>query len=50
MKIFREKAGVISKNHVWVCFHNEYMYLGDTLPGLLLEIVTNWKNDRNMVG
>lgn len=50
MKIFREKAGVISKEPVWVCIHGYYMYLGDNLPQLLWVMATQWNDDRNIVG
>ena len=50
MKIFKEKAGVISEEPTWICFHNCYMYTHSTLFGLLITIITEWKQDKNMVG
>lgn len=50
MTIFREKAGVIGEKPVWVCFHSTYMYLGDSLPQLLWVMITQWNDDRNLVG
>lgn len=35
MKIFKEKAGIISENEVWVCIHNCYLYIADTLEKLI---------------
>lgn len=49
MKIFREKAGVISKNPVWVCFHKEYMYFDDTLFGLFVEMIIHWNHESKYV-
>lgn len=49
MRIFREKAGVISKGTVWVCFHKEYMYLGDNPIDLIKDMVINWNSDRKLV-
>lgn len=48
--IFKERAGVISPRPVWVAFISEYMYTGDTLPGLLLNIARQWKDDKNLIG
>lgn len=48
--IFREKPGVISKDAVWVCFYSHYIHTGDTLASLLWDVVTEYKNDRHLVG
>lgn len=50
MKIFREKAGIISEKPIWICYHSTYMYVGDSLIGLLWEMATKWNNDHNLVG
>ena len=50
MKIFKEKAGVISPDPRWVCFESHYMYDSDTLVGLVWLIVTEWRHDRHIVG
>lgn len=49
MKIFKEKAGVISKEPVWVCLHDCYMYTGDTFIGLLWNMVKYWNDDKMMI-
>jgi len=50
MQIFKEKAGVISEKPVWVCFHHEFMYTSRTIIGLIFQIITEWKNEKHMVG
>lgn len=50
MYIFKQKAGVISKKDCWVCFHSCYMYIADTLMELIWVIITEWKQDRHLVG
>lgn len=50
MIIFKEKAGIISKDSSWVCFHKEYMYTSDTLLGLLKQIIFEWKHDKHIAG
>lgn len=34
----------------WFCFHDIYMYEAPTLPKLIWKILTEWKNERNIVG
>lgn len=46
--IFKEKAGVISKDPCWVAFVGAYMYTADTLFGLLRVMVKEWKLDKNL--
>ncbi len=50
MRIFRERAGVISARPVWVCIHDGYLYLEDTLPALLWLLLIEWRDDRHLVG
>lgn len=50
MKIFHQEAGVISKEPVWVCIHDSYLYIEDTLPRLVWKVITEWKNDKHIVG
>ena len=50
MKIFKEEAGVISPEEVWICICEGYMYLEDTLE-LLVDLLNNeWKHDRHLIG
>ena len=49
MRIYHEKPHVVSESRIWVAHHKEYIYFGDTLPKLIINIIKNWNNDRNLV-
>ena len=48
--IFKEKAGVISAESVWVAIIGDYMYISKTFLSLLKTIINEWKNGSNLVG
>ena len=50
MKIFLEKAGVISPGPIWVCFCTCYMYTADTLEDLVDVLNSEWEHDNHLVG
>ncbi len=50
MRIYKEKPGVISESSCWVCSHAGFLYIEDTLLKLLWSIVTEFKNDKHLVG
>jgi len=52
MKLYREKAGVIALDPVWVCFYGEgcYWVVEESLLLCLFIVVTEWKHDRHLVG
>ena len=51
MKIFKEKAGVISQDVCWVCIPDDgYLYIADTFTELLIQIATEWRDDKHLVG
>ena len=50
MRIFKERPGVISKESVWVCIHEEYMYVADTLEALVAILNTEWEHEKHLVG
>jgi acyl-ACP thioesterase len=50
MKIYKEKAGVISQKEVWCCIHNEYLYIANTLKELIKILNTEWENDKHLIG
>jgi len=51
MKIFKQKAGVISLNDCWVCIHGGYMYGPcNTLEQLIHVLNTEWEHDKHIVG
>lgn len=50
MKIFREKAGVISEGPVWVCKYSCYLHASRSLLALIWNVLTEYKHDRHIVG
>lgn len=50
MKIYKEKAGVISPEPVWVCIDDGYMYIADTFIMLLITMIFGWRSDKHLVG
>lgn len=48
MKIFREKAGVISEKPVWILVHRDNMYIEHSLWKLLKTFLTEY--DQHPVG
>lgn len=50
LEIFKEKAGIISKDPVWVAIQSDYLYIAPTLFRLLWLLITEWKNDRHLIG
>ena len=50
MKIYQEKAGVISDGPIWVCNCEGYLYTADTLEELVALLNNEWKHDRHLVG
>jgi len=50
MKICREPPGVLGPRACWVAIDGPWLYLSESLLGLLLEIVAEWRSDRNLVG
>jgi len=49
VKIFKEKAGVISKKPVWICFYRYYMYTGDTLYLLIKDMLKYWNSESRII-
>ena len=50
MKIFKEKPGVISKEAVWVCVCDNYLYIANTIRGLIYVLNTEWEHDKHLAG
>ena len=50
MHIFQEKAKIISKNKIWCCIHEEYLYTADKLEDLIHILNTEWEHERHLVG
>lgn len=49
MFIYLEKPGIISEEEVWVCSHEDYLYLADTLEELIEILNTEWEHDIHLV-
>jgi len=45
-RLFREEAGVISKEKCWVCVCEGYLYTADTLEDLIQVLNIEWKQDK----
>lgn len=51
IQVYKEKAGVISKEPIWVCFVDDcYMYDADTLWELFKLVIREYKHDKHLVG
>lgn len=50
MKIFYQKAGVISRKPVWVCQYSCYLHTNESLLRLLWSVITEYKDEEWMVG
>jgi hypothetical protein len=50
MRIYQEKAGVISEGECWVCICEGYLYTNESLEGLIKMLNTEWKHDKHLVG
>lgn len=46
--LFREQAGVISKNPCWVLFYDCYGHYNESLIKLLVEAATEHKHDKHL--
>ena len=49
MKIYKEKPGVISKKAVWCCMHNGYLYVANTIEGLINVLNTEWEYSKYLL-
>ena len=52
IRIYKEDPNVISNDYIWIAIDDNYgyMYEAKTLLGLLLKIIIEWKQDKNMIG
>jgi len=48
MHIFKQAAGVISKEDVYICIHEGWMYIGNTMDELILILNTEWEFDKHL--
>lgn len=50
MKIYKEKAGIISEYPIWIILHEGYLYESRTLFRVLWLFITEYKHDKHLVG
>ena len=50
IRLSREKPGALSPGTCWVLVHSCYMYTRPTLIGTLWQALTQWCDDRHLVG
>ena len=48
LHIFEQEAGVISKDKLWVCLYDSYMYTAPTLELLVVVLNTEWEHDKHL--
>lgn len=48
--ITKEKPGVISENSCWVITYQCWLHTGVSLIDVLWNVITEYKNDRHLVG
>lgn len=50
--LYHEKPNIISVNRVWVCIDSSgpWIYIADSSLGLLWNMITEWKSDKNIGG
>ena len=46
--IFKEQAGVISEDPIWVAVSRPYIYTADTLEELFEVFVNEWHQDKHL--
>ena len=50
MKIFKEKAGILADDAVWVCMYPGYLHADARLIRLFWEVLTEYKSDKHLIG
>lgn len=50
LKIWRSKPGEIGPDRHWCATYSCYLHIEDSLFGLLWNLVTEWEDDRHLVG
>ena len=49
MRIFKEKAGILADEAVWVCMYDGYLHADASLIRLLWEVLTEYKRDKHII-
>lgn len=50
VQLFREKPGIIAPGRTWVFTIDSFMYLSPSFTGLAKQVVTEWCDDKHLVG
>lgn len=51
MRLWEEKPGVISEKSVWcIIYDGCYLHINESLFSLFLEVLTEYKDDKHLVG
>jgi len=50
VQLFREKPGIIAPGRTWVFMIDAFMYLSPSFTGLVKQVVTEWCDDKHLVG
>ena len=50
VQLFREKPGIIAPGRTWVFMIDSFMYLSPSFTGLAKQVVTEWCDDKHLVG
>lgn len=48
-KFRHTKPGEIGPGRSWICVHDCYLYMSDSLLSLIWIVLTEWKNDKHLV-
>lgn len=48
--LFREKPGILAEKACWVILHDEFIYIDGRLCGVLWQFLTEYKNDKHLIG
>lgn len=50
MTLIKDESRLIADRPVWIFIDDCWMYIEDTLPRLFYTILTEWRNDKHIVG
>jgi len=50
IKIFKESPGIISKDSCWIIYKGNFMYIHTYLLGAIWQMITNWNNEKHLIG
>lgn len=50
IKIFKEKAGVLSDTEVWVCMYEDFIHIQKDFYNLVKEVKNEFRNIKHLIG